>query len=117
VSAETWGPGAQVYEGAAEVAHRCGDARTELDALRMAAYCHERARKLDAAWERGVQAVAVGENMDVQTRNLARFGGRRFHGTEADVIHRAIEALRDHARDGATAPPPAPFATRIEFWM
>ena len=55
--------------------------------------------------------------MDVQTRNLSRFGGRRFHGTEADVIHRAIEALRDHARDGATARPPAPFTTRIEFWM
>ena len=55
--------------------------------------------------------------MQVQTRNLERFGGRRFHGTEADVIHRAIEALRDHARDGATARPPAPFTTRIEFWM
>lgn len=55
--------------------------------------------------------------MEVQTRNLARFGGRRFHGTEADVIHRAIEALRDHARDAGSAPPPAPFATRIEFWM
>lgn len=53
--------------------------------------------------------------MDVQTRNISRFGGRRFHGTEADVIHRAIEALRDHARVGG--PPPAPFATRIGFWM
>ena len=55
--------------------------------------------------------------MQVQTRNLARFGERRFHGTEADVIHRAIESLRDHARAGETTPPPEPFATRIAFWM
>jgi hypothetical protein len=55
--------------------------------------------------------------MQVQTRNLARFGNRRFHGTEADAIHRAIESLRDHARAGGGTPPPDPFTTRIAFWM
>jgi phenylpropionate dioxygenase-like ring-hydroxylating dioxygenase large terminal subunit len=52
-----------------------------------------------------------------QTANLRRHGGRRFHGTEADVIHRAIESLRDHALAGEPAPPPEPFSTRIAFWM
>lgn len=52
-----------------------------------------------------------------QTANIARFGGRRFHGTDADVIHQAVEALRDHARDGDPGPPPAPSTTRITFWM
>lgn len=52
-----------------------------------------------------------------QTANIARYGGRRFHGTEADAIHRAIESLRDHARGGASGPAPEPFAARISFWM
>ncbi|MDQ3557281.1 MAG: aromatic ring-hydroxylating dioxygenase subunit alpha [Gemmatimonadota bacterium] len=55
--------------------------------------------------------------MEVQTANLARFGGRRFHSTEADVIHRAIESLRDHAASGEQGEPPEPMATRIRFWM
>jgi phenylpropionate dioxygenase-like ring-hydroxylating dioxygenase large terminal subunit len=52
-----------------------------------------------------------------QTANLRRFGGRRFHGTEADVIHRGIESLRDHALAGESGPAPEPFNTRIAFWM
>jgi phenylpropionate dioxygenase-like ring-hydroxylating dioxygenase large terminal subunit len=52
-----------------------------------------------------------------QTANLARFRERRFHGTEADVIHRGIESLRDHALGGETGPTPEPFSTRIAFWM
>jgi phenylpropionate dioxygenase-like ring-hydroxylating dioxygenase large terminal subunit len=52
-----------------------------------------------------------------QTRNIGRFGGRRFHSTEADTIHEAIESLRDYARAGAVGPAPEPFATRIAFWM
>ena len=55
--------------------------------------------------------------MAVQTRNLQRFGTRRFHGTAADAIHRAIEALRDHAAAGEVGPPPEPSTARIEFWM
>jgi phenylpropionate dioxygenase-like ring-hydroxylating dioxygenase large terminal subunit len=55
--------------------------------------------------------------MDVQTENLRRFGVRRFHGTEADVIHRSIEALRDHAASGGEGPAPEPLRTRIVFWM
>jgi hypothetical protein len=55
--------------------------------------------------------------MALQTANLARFGGRAFHGTDADAIHRAIEALRDHAAAGEQGPPPEPSSTRLEFVM
>ncbi len=56
--------------------------------------------------------------MALQTRNLGRFARRRrFHGTEADAIHRAIEALRDWAAAGEAGPPPEPERTRITFWM
>ena len=55
--------------------------------------------------------------MQVQTSNLRRFGTRRFRGTEADAIHRAIEALREHAASGEQGPPPEPSSTRIRFWM
>ena len=60
------------------------------------------------------QDVRIMEN---QTANIARYGGRRFHGTEADTIHRAIESLREHALAGGTGPAPEPFTTRIAFWM
>ena len=74
------------------------------------------ARWLLPAYTRAVinQDVRI---MRVQTRNLARFGERQFHGTEADAIHRAIESLREHARTGESTTAPEPFATRISFWM
>jgi phenylpropionate dioxygenase-like ring-hydroxylating dioxygenase large terminal subunit len=74
------------------------------------------ARLLLPAYTRIVidQDVAIMAN---QPANLRRYGGRRFHGTEADVIHRAIEALREHARTGGHGPAPEPFSTRICFWM
>ena len=55
--------------------------------------------------------------MELQTRNLAAFGVRRFHGTEADDIHRAIESLREYAAGGGIGPPPEPRTTRITFYL
>lgn len=55
--------------------------------------------------------------MALQTANLARFGGRAFHGTGADTIHRAIESLRDWAAAGEAGPPPEPMTARLTFWM
>lgn len=55
--------------------------------------------------------------MSVQAHNLARFGGRDFRGTDADVIHRAIESLREHAERGEVDPRPEPMTKRIAFWM
>lgn len=74
------------------------------------------ARLLLPAYTRVVinQDVAIMAN---QTANLRRFGGRRFHGTEADTIHEAIEALRDHALAGEPEPRPATWTRRITFWM
>jgi phenylpropionate dioxygenase-like ring-hydroxylating dioxygenase large terminal subunit len=55
--------------------------------------------------------------MAVQTRNLSRFRRRRFHGTQADVIHRSIESLREYAASREVGPPPEPWTSRITFWM
>lgn len=55
--------------------------------------------------------------MEIQTANLERFGKRRFHSTEADLIHRSIEALREHAERGEVEPLPEPKKSRIAFWM
>jgi phenylpropionate dioxygenase-like ring-hydroxylating dioxygenase large terminal subunit len=55
--------------------------------------------------------------MTLQTSNLTRFGGRCFHGTDADAIHRAIESLRDYAVSGENGLPPQPMKTRLRFWM
>lgn len=57
------------------------------------------------------------EIMKNQTANLRRYGGRRFNGTDADIIHRGIESLRDHALNGGEGPAPEPFSSRISFWM
>jgi len=74
------------------------------------------ARLLLPAYTRVVinQDVAIMVN---QTANLIRFGGRRFNSTEADLIHRSIESLRDHALAGCKGAPPEPFSSRISFWM
>ena len=74
------------------------------------------ARLLLPAYTRAVieQDVRI---MSVQTRNLEKFGSRRFHGTDADAIHRAIESLREYAASGEGGEPPEPMATRISFWM
>lgn len=55
--------------------------------------------------------------MEKQTANLSRFGSRRFHGTAADIIHRSIEALREHALDGKQRDETLPTTKRIRFWM
>lgn len=52
-----------------------------------------------------------------QTHNLRRFGNRQFGGTNADLIHRLIETLRDHARSGGGSPAPGPQSRSIEFWI
>jgi len=74
------------------------------------------ARVLLPAYTRAViqQDVRI---MAVQTSNLARFGARRFHSTEADAIHRAIESLREHAAAGEVGEAPEASSCRISFWM
>jgi len=74
------------------------------------------ARALLPAYTRAVinQDVRI---MAVQTKNLEQFRTRRFHGTDADVIHRSIESLRDRAAKGDADPPLEPTRSRISFWM
>lgn len=74
------------------------------------------ARLLLPAYTRTVIRQDV-DIMRLQTANLARFGARAFHGTDADVVHRSIEALRDYAERGEQGPAPEPTTLRVRFWM
>ena len=59
----------------------------------------------------GYTRIVINQDVRImanQTANLRRYGGRRFNGTEADVIHRGIESLRDHALAGGQGPAPEP---------
>jgi phenylpropionate dioxygenase-like ring-hydroxylating dioxygenase large terminal subunit len=56
--------------------------------------------------------------MRIQGDNLKRFGGeRRFNSTQADLLHRYIESLRDHAERGAPTPAPEPRVDEVHFWI
>ncbi len=85
-------------------------------AFRFGRHLNAIARRLLPAYTRVVieQDVRIMAN---QTVDISRFGGRRFRGTEADVVHRAIETLREHAKHGAAGPAPQPQTTSIRFWM
>lgn len=64
--------------------------------------------------------IVINQDVDImraQTGTLGRFGRRRFFSTEADVIHRSIEVLRDHALRGGEGPPPKRLERRITFFM
>lgn len=52
-----------------------------------------------------------------QATNLKRFGGAEFQSTEADMVHRYIESLRDFAEGGEVGPPPEPAEQKISFWI
>ena len=56
--------------------------------------------------------------MRIQGDNLRRFGGKpRFHSTQADLLHRFIESLRDHAERDDGSDPPAPRVEEVSFWI
>lgn len=74
VSAAAYERGATVYEQTAPLAEQLQDTRMQLECWRMAAYCHERARAHDAAWQCGVKGLEVGQRMDDETRRSSTLG-------------------------------------------
>lgn len=60
-----------VYGGAAEIAHGLGDKLAELDSKRMQSHCCEQAGKLDDAWARGLEGVAVGAELSSDERKMS----------------------------------------------
>ncbi len=104
IAAEAYDRGASVYEGAAPLARETEDKRTELDCLRMAAYCHEQSSKFTDAWARGIEALTLAESMDAEEREsstLAHAGTgllrvcktRGFAGRETAVDARMTSLL------------------------
>jgi hypothetical protein len=92
-----------VYGGAAEIAHAMGDKLAELDARRMQSHCLERAGKLDDAWTRGLEGVAVGAELSSDDRKLStlpylgrallQLTGRSSMGHRRIAIRAQLDAL------------------------
>lgn len=59
---------AEIYEKAAEMSAQGGYTYYELEAWRMAGFCHEQARQHDNAWEANEKALEAGNNLDEETR-------------------------------------------------
>jgi phenylpropionate dioxygenase-like ring-hydroxylating dioxygenase large terminal subunit len=57
------------------------------------------------------------EIMANQGASLRHHGPPAFHSTEADVLHRHIEALRDWDESGGVGPRPEPVVDHIVMWV
>ncbi len=68
VAARDFPHAALIYESTAPLAEAVRDARSHLDCWRMAAYCHEAARAPHRAWDCAMKGLAVGQQMDQDTR-------------------------------------------------
>lgn len=74
------------YQAAAELAFSLGDARSSIDAFRMAAHCREVQRDLTGAWEMGWRSVDAGIALDAadrRTSTLSHAGAALWRVTEA----------------------------------
>ncbi len=104
VATQSWPLGARIYGDAAlRSATALGDARMQIEALRMAAYCNEQHRELALAWDQCVHALAVGARIPVEERGtttLAWVGeamlrlctARGFRGRER-AVHDNMQQL------------------------
>jgi hypothetical protein len=69
MAASTWPLGAEVYADAAVQAETIGDARMQLESLRMASYCEEQRGAYPRAWEHGFAALRLGNAMPREERD------------------------------------------------
>jgi hypothetical protein len=101
VSVQEHAPAAKLYAETAPLARALMDARMELECWRMASWCCEMAKEVDAAWEHGQRAWRVGREMEAGTRATStlpyvgealvrlsseRQGERMAREVESDVV-------------------------------
>jgi hypothetical protein len=67
ISQGSWDHAARVYLDAAPLSHELGDARGELDCLRLASLCFEQQGKKQEAWQCGMRGLEVAGSMDDET--------------------------------------------------
>ncbi|MFO0576887.1 MAG: hypothetical protein U1A78_23030 [Polyangia bacterium] len=94
---------AATYEQAAPLATAQSDLRMQLECWRMASFCHESAGSPQRAWEHAQRALAVGQNMDPETRAtstlpylgaaLERLSANNLPGLTADQVERRMGGL------------------------
>jgi hypothetical protein len=80
VGQENYAPAASIYEQVAPLTKELEDKFLELEAWRMAAYCHEMREDPAEAWRCGKEAMVVGESMDPEQRANSTLGymGKRL---------------------------------------
>jgi hypothetical protein len=64
-------PAARAFTESVPLAQAAEDARAELDAWRLASYCHEQGGQTEQAWEAGLAGLQVGKRMDEETRRTS----------------------------------------------
>ena len=68
---EAWAQAAQVYLAAVALAEASDDKRSQLDCLRLAAFCFDRAGEPDKGWACGMRGFALGGALDDETRKIS----------------------------------------------
>jgi hypothetical protein len=71
IAQQTWDTAARVYLDAVPLSQELGDARGELDALRLASLCFEQQGKPHEAWHCGMKGLEVAGGMDEETRKTS----------------------------------------------
>jgi hypothetical protein len=92
LTAAAFAPAAEVFTEAVPFAQVAEDPRAELDAWRLACYCHEHAGEPQRSWEAGLAGLRVAKAMDAATRESSTL---RYL---ADAMLRLTEhrSLRDY---------------------
>jgi len=85
---------AVAYEQSAVLAHQLADAPTELDACRLASFCHSELGETKAAWELGSRGFQLGISMDDQARRSSTLPYLAEHLVRLTERHSAYSAHR-----------------------
>jgi len=85
---------AVAYEQSAVLAHQLADAPTELDACRLASFCHSELGDAKAAWDLGSRGFQLGVGMDEETRRSSTLPYLAEHLLRLTERHGAYSAHR-----------------------
>jgi hypothetical protein len=95
LAAQRHGEAAQVYEQILAASQPLKDGFARLEGARMAAYCHELAGNREAAWARGLDALAAGEALGPSAQqSTMRFSGQSLLRLAAGRPPDEVDALR-----------------------
>jgi hypothetical protein len=74
IAERAWEQGARVFLEASTFSGLFEDVRGQLDGLRLASFCYEQWKKPNEAWQCGLKALMVANEMDAETRRSSTLG-------------------------------------------